>query len=120
MTGRNRELKIRIISKEQAGQDIIRTLEDRSSGKTGKGLYFRNLNVVRKILTEKRLEILKIVKEKEPGSIYELSKILGRDFKNVYTDLKILRKYGLIELTKRSNVTEILVPYETITVSMDV
>ena len=71
-------------------------------------------------MTEKRLELLKVIKDREPESIYALSKILGRNFKNVYTDLKILGQFGLIEMTRRKKSIELGVPYETITICMEV
>jgi predicted transcriptional regulator len=38
-------------------------------------------------LTEKRLELLKTIKDRKPSSIYELAKLSGRDLKNVLQDV---------------------------------
>jgi predicted transcriptional regulator len=51
-----------------------------------------------KVLTGGRLQILSAIKNCEPKSIQELSRIVKRDFKNVYTDVKLLVQYGMIEL----------------------
>lgn len=61
---------------------------------------FESIDTLRKVLTPKRLELLKVIKEKSPGSIYELAKIVDRDLKSVTTDVKVLEEYWLISLEK--------------------
>lgn len=56
-----------------------------------------DIELLRKILTNEKSKILYTLKKKKPSSIYSLSKILKRDFKSVYQDLKILERFGLIE-----------------------
>ena len=51
------------------------------------------------MLTEKRLELLKTIKDEKPASVYELSKILDRDLKNVLQDISYLEEVGIIEVT---------------------
>ena len=63
-------------------------------------LGFESIDTLRKVLTPKRLELLKVIKEKSPGSIYELAKIVDRDLKSVTTDVKVLEEYWLISLEK--------------------
>ena len=46
------------------------------------------------------LILLKTIKEKKPQSIYELSKILHRDIKNVNNDVAKLSELGFITLKK--------------------
>ena len=53
---------------------------------------------LRQLLSNEKARLLHIVKTKKPASIYELAKILGRDFKAVRHDIKLLEKYDLIEL----------------------
>src|SRR2546427_7101485 len=50
--------------------------------------------------TPTRLALLRVIRDKRPGSIYELAKLVGRDFKNVQGDLKLLEKYGLVRLNR--------------------
>ncbi|MBI3036150.1 hypothetical protein HYY73_00105 [Candidatus Woesearchaeota archaeon] len=61
---------------------------------------FESIDTLRKVLTPKRLELLKVIKEKLPDSIYELSKIVDRDLKSVTTDVKVLEEYWLVSLEK--------------------
>ena len=64
------------------------------------GIYFTSLEGMRKILTEKRLELLHVIKERQPDSVYELSKIVKRDIKNISDDLDLLENIGLVSMTK--------------------
>ena len=61
---------------------------------------FESIDGLRKVLTPKRLEMLKAIKEKSPSSVYELAKLLGRDLKSVNTDLHVLEEYWLVSLVK--------------------
>lgn len=53
---------------------------------------------LRHILSNEKARLLHICKTKQPESIYKLAKILGRDFKAVRQDIKLLEKFGFIEL----------------------
>lgn len=53
---------------------------------------------LRQLLSKEKARILHICKTKQPESIYKLSKILGRDFKAVRQDIRILEQFGFIEL----------------------
>jgi predicted transcriptional regulator len=55
---------------------------------------------VEKVFTEKRLELTMVMGHREFGSISELANHLGRDIKNIYEDLHILRRAGIVRLVK--------------------
>lgn len=75
------------------------------------GIYFENLEVMRKAITPERVKILKVIREKHPASIYELAKLLNRNLKNVADDVHYLAELGLIELEKgKSNGREKTTP----------
>ncbi len=59
---------------------------------------FEGISALRKLLSNEKARIIHTIKEKSPGSIYELSKILGRDFKSVNADIKLLERFGFIDL----------------------
>jgi predicted transcriptional regulator len=63
-------------------------------------VYFSNLKEMRRALTERRLELLKTIKDERPSSVYQLSKLLNRDLKNVLQDVSYLNELGIIEVTK--------------------
>jgi predicted transcriptional regulator len=61
-------------------------------------IIFTSLEAASKVFTKGRMEILQTIMKENPRSIYDLAKILEKDFKNVYTDVKFLCEVGLIEL----------------------
>lgn len=75
-----------------------------------KGVYFENLDTMRKVLTEERLRILRTIKTNNPQSIYELAKLIGRDIKNTFNDVQFLAQMGLIELKKAKDGREKTTP----------
>lgn len=56
-----------------------------------------------KIFSLERVRIIQTVKHKQPGSITELAKILGREKTNVHRDVSALADLGILELTKVKN-----------------
>ena len=92
-------------------QNVMKQVE--RSGKVSKkkaGVYFENLETMRKAITEERLRILKAIKQQHPSSIYELAKLLNRNIKNVSDDVHYLADLGLIELEKAKNGREKTTP----------
>lgn len=63
---------------------------------------FSGIADVRQLLSNEKAKILNIVKTQEPSSIYNLAKILNRDFKSVIQDVKILEKFGFIQLKEET------------------
>jgi predicted transcriptional regulator len=63
----------------------------------GEKYDFSDVSLLRKVLSNQKSKILHILKTKQPKSIYELAKILKRDFKSVREDVKFLEKFGFIE-----------------------
>lgn len=48
-------------------------------------------------ITDKRLELLRHVAGHERLNIHQLAQALGRDYKNVHTDVKVLEDLGLLD-----------------------
>ena len=59
---------------------------------------FEGISALRKLLSNQRARLLHTIKTKKPGSIYALAKLLGRDFKSVFNDIKLLERFGFIEM----------------------
>ncbi|MBC8495819.1 ArsR family transcriptional regulator [archaeon] len=58
---------------------------------------FSDIILLRKILSNEKARILFVLKKKNVNSIYALAKKLGREFKSVYEDLKVLERFGFVE-----------------------
>lgn len=61
---------------------------------------FNRLGLVRSIITEEKMRILREIKERPPSSIYELAKHLRRDLKTVRQDIKRLAEIGFLSLER--------------------
>ena len=59
---------------------------------------YSEISQLRQLLSNERAKLIHIIKTKQPDSIYSLAKLLGRDFKAVRHDIKLLEQFGLIEL----------------------
>ncbi len=97
---RVKKIKIGIKDLKTALDDFVKTgeaIEQRKKVRKETGTYFNSFEAFRKALTPKRLELLHIIKTKNPSSINELARIVKRDIKNIADDVKYLEQMGLIE-----------------------
>jgi DNA-binding transcriptional ArsR family regulator len=61
--------------------------------------------IIERVFTKKRLELIAAMGHTEFTSISQLASYLGRDIKNVYEDLRVLKRAGIMRLTRtRRNV----------------
>lgn len=61
---------------------------------------FSGISALRQLLSNEKARILNVIKTQNPNSIYELAKKLNRGFKSVNDDIRILERFGFIELTE--------------------
>ncbi len=74
-------------------------------------LNFEDLSMLLAVITPKRLEILKTLRQNGPRSVRSLAKQLGRDYKNVHVDTGVLEDAGLLERTASN---KLMVPWDVI------
>jgi len=74
-------------------------------------LHFENIELLLKTLTPGRWTLLKRLHANGPMSIRALAKDLGRDYKNVYTDVQRLENIGLIGRAKNGKIN---VPWDIV------
>ena len=82
-------------------KDVMKKIDKGKKVKSEKGLYFESIEGFRKALTTKRLELLHIIREKQPKSLQELSRLVKRDMKSIVTDISILENLDLIDMTRK-------------------
>ncbi len=82
-------------------KEVMKKLERGEKVKPEKGLYFESIEGFRKALTPKRLELLRLIREKQPGSIQELTRLSKRNIKSVATDIALLEELGLIDMKRK-------------------
>jgi predicted transcriptional regulator len=93
-------IRVRIKSIEDALDDaigVMRAIQTKKKVGKQKGEYFESLEAVRATLTETRLALLRLIREREPESVAALARMAKRDFKAVYRDVEALRDLGLIQ-----------------------
>jgi predicted transcriptional regulator len=98
-----RNIRIAIKSDEEIFKevsDVIGRIERREKVRKHEGISFDSIDSMRKVLTEERLKVLRMVKKEHPASVYELAKKLKRDIKNTFNDVQFLAQAGLLELRK--------------------
>ena len=108
-----KKVKIGIRSLEDVlynAREVMKKLERGAKVKKESGIYFENLAAFRRVITEKRLEMLHVIKERHPSSVYELAKMLDRDIKNVNMDLEYLKEVGLVEIKRSKEKRERVIP----------
>ena len=59
---------------------------------------FEGLSALRRLLSNEKARLLHVLKTQKLGSIYALAKKLGRNFKTVNDDIKLLERFGFIQL----------------------
>jgi predicted transcriptional regulator len=119
-------LEIKIKSREQADADFLAVVNAIKAGKKlptvrKAEVYFTSLEAVRGLLTDKRFELLHLIRKHSPHSINQLATLAKRDFKNVHTDIMLLKEYGLVQLSRRGKTSKtagrtISVPYQAINI----
>ncbi|PIN90239.1 hypothetical protein COU57_03975 [Candidatus Pacearchaeota archaeon CG10_big_fil_rev_8_21_14_0_10_32_14] len=68
---------------------------------SGKEDYdFSGVLALRQLLSNEKARILHVIKTQNPSSIYDLAKKLSRSFKSVNDDIKLLERFGLVELSQ--------------------
>lgn len=78
---------------------------------TKKSHDFSDIKLLRNILSNEKARILYALKIKKPKSIYALAKMLGRDFKSVREDIKVLERFGFIDFhAEKTGKRESLMP----------
>jgi len=101
---RIKKVKIGIKSAKEVLKDFARAAEAIEKGekvKKERGIYFESIKGFRKALTPKRIELLRLIKEKHPKSLQELARISRRDMKSIVTDVKMLEGLDLIDMKRK-------------------
>jgi predicted transcriptional regulator len=61
---------------------------------------FTSIEAARNFMTRERLALMHAIRTRHPGSLYELAKMVSRDFKNVQEDIRILERHGLVRIAR--------------------
>jgi predicted transcriptional regulator len=70
------------------------------SSKSKEEYNFSGITALRQLFSNEKAKILHTIKTENPSSIYDLAKKLGRGFKIVFEDSKLLERFGFIEFVE--------------------
>ncbi len=118
-----KKIKIVISSTEEFFRSAKKFASELDNGivkKQQPSISFENFETYNRILTPKRLELLKAINLGKPKNIKELAVFINRDFKNVYQDLKMLENVGLIKLKKSKLGLAPVVIYDEIDINIKI
>jgi predicted transcriptional regulator len=93
MAGKTRTREVTIVGNSTGFRPFFKKF----SGEK-KDYDFEGVSSLRKLLSNERSRMLHVIKNKNPGSIYELAKILKRDLKSVNNDIKLMERFGFIDM----------------------
>ncbi|MHB8604046.1 MAG: HVO_A0114 family putative DNA-binding protein [Thermoplasmatota archaeon] len=89
-----------------------------------RGLSFPTYAMFRAALTPARVDLLKLIRRREPDSIYELARLAGRDVRSVRSDVRELASLGLVDVTKKRGKSRARnvprVPYSKLEIEVEV
>lgn len=106
-----KKVKIVIQSLDDVKKEWTAALKGKVRGIEKKGtITLLSMETVAKVFSQPRLEILAMILKEHPKSIYALAKLVDRDFKNVYADVKLLAEVGLLELRSSGKKREAVMP----------
>ncbi len=111
-----KNVRISIRGLREMAHDFAETMERVRRGEQvtpRREISFENIATLRKTLTEKRLELLQVIRQKQPSSVYGLAHLVNRDLKSVNTDLKGLVSLGLVELEANNEARKKVKPIVT-------
>ena len=104
-------------------QTLDSALADFSAAwKAGEGdasprIGFESWELMHKVLSPKRLEILRAMAGAGPLSIRELARRVGRDFKGVHSDATLLVETGVVD---KDDSGKLVFPYDRIHVDFEI
>jgi predicted transcriptional regulator len=112
------EVKLRVSGLDRFFADAHRVAKEIDSGdfsERGSVIAFESMELLLKVLTANRWQLLRALRREGPTSIRRLSQVLARDYRGVHGDVHALLDAGLIE---RGDKGEIFVPWDKITAEM--
>jgi predicted transcriptional regulator len=59
-----------------------------------------DISALRQVLSNEKARLLHIIKTQNPNSLYDLAKKSGRNFKSIADDIKLLERFGFVQLVQ--------------------
>lgn len=85
---------------DEAGQTMKAVAARKPVKAKNRRLFFTSAEALRRFITPKRVELIRLIRQRKPASISELATFAQRDFKRVHADIHDMAEAGFLELTK--------------------
>lgn len=83
-------------------------------------ISFANVSKLRRLLTDRRVEIIRSVMDEPADSISALAERLDRSYSVVHDDVEVLADYGVVQYRERGQSRALFVPYETVEIDVTI
>ncbi len=108
-------LRITIESGEEAFDRALEAAGDAEAGERSPAVVsFESTEGFRRLLTDRRLELLRSLMTESAESISDLAKRLDRNYSTVHEDVDVLAEYGIVRFRRAGQAKQPFVPYETV------
>ena len=109
------KLRITIASAEDAFDDAVDAADAAETGEQADAVVsFETAEGIRRLLTDRRLELLRSLMVESPSSISDLADRLDRSYSVVHDDVEVLAEVGIVKFHQNGQSKQPFVPYETI------
>ena len=109
-----KNIKVGIATEQRVNKEFISAWYRAKKGEikvSQERCYFLEPKTFFSVLSKRRIDLLQYLHVHDVSSIRSLSKMLKRDYKNVYQDVQLLKKAGLISMDDSQ---KIFVPWDKI------
>lgn len=114
-------LKISAKSFEEFKEDSLEKIEEFEEGEdVPHSVSFEDPTKLRKVLTDKRIELIQFLMDNDVESIGELAENLDRGLKEVGKDLNLLEEYNIVRIKKDGRAKKPSVPYDRIDIDIGI
>jgi len=114
--------ELRISSKpfEESSEAVLDNLDRWEAGEDVPHVVnFQDASRLQRVLTPRRLELIERLLEQPAESIRSLADRLDRDVRQVHDDVQLLGEYRIVHLREESGAKQPFVPYETVTIEVE-
>ena len=80
---------------------------------------FQDETRIQRVLTPRRLELIRSLMEAPAESIRDLADRLDRDIRQVHDDVQLLNEYRIVQFEEEGGAKKPFVPYETVTIEVE-
>lgn len=99
------------------GLEAIRQLDDGESVEQPTTISFADETRLSEVFNERTYKLLRVIRGRQPDSIRETARLVGRDVKNVHRELTMLAQLGVIRFDDDGRSKRPVFPYDDLVIS---